>query len=192
VSELLAITDLRVCDPRQKAAALAAALGPRLIILVRDRELERADRRTLCVDLLERVAGTGARVRVSDDLDLAAELGLGVQLSERGPSVAAARAALGGATVGVSRHDRAGLLASKADCATLSPVLASPRKGRPMGWEAFRLAIDGALPTLALGGIGPAEVEAAVRAGAAGVAAIRAAWTIEPAAWAAAFSGSRG
>ena len=133
--------------------------------------------------------GSGARVLVSDDLELAAQLGLGVHLSEDGPKIERARAALGGQLVGASRHDAAGLFAAQsADYATLSPVLASPGKGPPMGWTSFASALPPGLAVLALGGIEPSDAAAAAHAGAAGVAAIRSAWTAPAKAWAQALS----
>ncbi len=168
------------------AAALADRLGAGLLVLVRDKDLPRAARAALAERLLRAVDGSGAGVLVGDDLALAAALGVGVHLGERGPSVGEARAALPGARVGVSRHDAAGLLGCGADLATLSPVRSSPGKGPALGWSAFSAALPGDLPVFALGGLGPDDAIAAAEAGAAGIAAIRSAWSEPAARWEAA------
>lgn len=104
----------------------------------------------------------------------------GVHLPERGVPIADARRLLGpAAIVGVSRHDRAGLEASAgADYATLSPFFAVAGKNPPLGAEGFRrvraAAPDG-LTVLALGGLGPANAEEALAAGADGLAVLRSA-----------------
>ena len=101
---------------------------------------------------------------------------LGMHLP-RDADPAAARAALGPeALLGVSAHDGGELAraaAAGADYATLSPLFPTASKpGAPaLGLEVFaRLAADAGLPVLALGGVGPAQVAAALDAGAAGVA----------------------
>lgn len=81
-------------------------------------------------------------------------------------------------TIGVSRHDRAGLIAAQEAGATyafLGPVFEVPDKNPPMGLEGFRSAIEGLqIPVFALGGIGPNEIEPLLEAGARGVAVRRA------------------
>lgn len=158
-------------------------------MLVRDKDAPRAERCRIATSLLRGLEGSGATVSISDDLGLAADLGLGVHLSEEGPSIAAARAALGDRRIGASRHDAGGLGRSLlADYATLSPVLGSPGKGPALGWPAFTDALPEGLPVLALGGVGPDQVATARQAGAAGVAAIRAAWSVPAPVWAEALS----
>jgi len=80
--------------------------------------------------------------------------------------------------VGVSRHHGAGLRSASARRATygfLSPVFAVPDKGAPLGLTAFRDAIAGvAIPTYALGGVTPRDVNALLHAGAFGIAVRRA------------------
>ncbi len=80
--------------------------------------------------------------------------------------------------IGVSRHDRAGLVAAQETGATyafLSPVREVPGKNPPIGVEGFRRAIAGLqIPVFALGGIGLEEVEPLLDAGAQGVAVQRA------------------
>ncbi|MFN2308148.1 MAG: Nudix family hydrolase [Gammaproteobacteria bacterium] len=65
------------------------------------------------------------------------------------------------------------------DFAVLGPVqaTASHPGAPPLGWEALRtLTEHAALPVYALGGLHPADLEAAWQAGAQGIAAIRALW----------------
>ena len=79
--------------------------------------------------------------------------------------------------MGCSCHDQAELARAEAagvDFVTLSPVLASPGKGAPLGWDRFEaLARTTRLPVFALGGVGPEDLEEARRLGAFGVAGIR-------------------
>ncbi len=102
----------------------------------------------------------------------------GVHLPERGLPAREARALLGGdALIGVSRHDAAGLAsAGDADYATLSPFGSVADKNPPLGADGFRAAraqaADG-LAVLALGGLSPETCEAALRAGADGIAVLR-------------------
>jgi thiamine-phosphate diphosphorylase len=81
-------------------------------------------------------------------------------------------------TIGVSRHDRAGLEAAVWQGATyafLSPIFEVPEKNPPLGIDGFRRAIAGVgIPTYALGGLGPEHVAALTRAGAFGIAIRRA------------------
>ncbi len=80
--------------------------------------------------------------------------------------------------VGRSCHDAVELAAARdaaVDFVTLSPVLASPGKGAPLGWDRFEeLAAAFPGPVFALGGVGPADLDEARRRGAGGVAGIRA------------------
>lgn len=118
---------------------------------------------------------SGASLFVSARVDLARVLDAqGVHLPERGMDVADARAIFSG-TIGVSRHDRAGLSRERgADYAVLSPFAETPGKGAPLGAEAFAALVrDAPCPVLALGGITPANASDALRSGAHGLAAIR-------------------
>ncbi len=124
------------------------------------------------------LTAAGAALLVSARVDVALTLGArGVHLPERGMSVCDARVLVGtDALVGVSRHDREGLLAAMgADYATLSPFLAVDGKGEPLGPSGFTAQRnDVALPVLALGGVTPENADVALRAGAYGLAFIRA------------------
>jgi 8-oxo-dGTP diphosphatase len=88
--------------------------------------------------------------------------------------------------IGASCHDADELaLASSLslDYALLSPVQATKsHPGRsPLGWERFHVLVDAAtLPVYALGGLGPGDLDHAIRHGAQGIAAISAFWPGDP------------
>ncbi|MBC7173650.1 MAG: thiamine phosphate synthase [Polyangiaceae bacterium] len=121
----------------------------------------------------------GARLVVNTRADIARAVGAdGVHLPEGGLPVAATRSILPGALVGVSCHDAAGLERAAeegADYAVLGPIAAVPGKNPPLGLAGFeRLVASARLPVLALGGVRVEDVSALCRAGAHGVAVIRA------------------
>ena len=65
------------------------------------------------------------------------------------------------------------------DFAVLGPVkaTASHAESRPLGWEEFSIIARGAsIPVYAIGGLDRADLEAAWRAGAHGVALLSGAW----------------
>lgn len=80
--------------------------------------------------------------------------------------------------IGVSRHDAAGLrnaAVEGASYAFLSPIFEVPGKGQPLGVGGFSAAIaDVGMAIFALGGLGPAQVEPLLAAGAFGIAVRRA------------------
>jgi 8-oxo-dGTP diphosphatase len=123
----------------------------------------------------------GARVLVNGDAGLAAAAGAdGVHLPAR--DLAALERRPDFPLVAASCHaaaelDRAAALGC--DFAVFGPVrpTASHPEAPGIGWDAFATALAvPPLPTFALGGLSPADLDAAQRAGAHGVAAIRAAW----------------
>jgi 8-oxo-dGTP diphosphatase len=81
-----------------------------------------------------------------------------------------------------SCHDAGELALARrlgADFAVLGPVRATPSHpgGRVLGWRGFeKLARAAGIPVYAIGGLGPADLEAARRHGAQGVAGISAFW----------------
>ncbi len=120
----------------------------------------------------------GVRVLLHRRVDLALAAGVaGVHLPERGIDPADVRQLWPEACIGVSRHDRAGLLAAApaANYATLSPFGSVEGKGPPLGADRFRAERAGVpLAVLALGGVGPRTAAEAIAAGADGLAFIRA------------------
>lgn len=148
-------------------------------IQVREKDLESRDLFGLVAELVAAVSGTGARVLVNGRPDIALAAGAaGVQLPEDGLPVIGVKRAFPAMIVGASRHDADGAgraAAEGADFVVLGPLFPTPGKeGAALGLEAFGSIARGAgLPVHAIGGIDAASAAGAVRAGAAGVAAIR-------------------
>jgi len=124
----------------------------------------------------------GAALLVNDRVDVAVAAGAeGVHLPAAAMPIAAARRLLGpSAWIGRSTHaaDEAhAATAAGADYVILGPIYATPSKsayGAPLGVRALAAAAGASCPIIAIGGIGAAEARAARRAGASGVAVIRA------------------
>ncbi len=153
--------------------AAQAGLPAGCVVLLRRRGLSGA----ALFEEARRFVQTGVPLLVSARVDLAMAVGaVGVHLPERGHAPHEVRALWPGALIGVSRHDRAGLeQAHGADYATLSPFASTPCKGAPLPLETFRQAAEASpIPVLALGGVDADNCDAALRAGARGVAFIRA------------------
>lgn len=175
---LLVVTDRR--QARLLLPALAAAVfeGGGRWLLLRDKDLARAERISLARHVIEIAAPFGARVLMSGDVKAAREAGTaGVHLARDGDPAAARRTLGPSALIGLSAHDlgeaqRA--TAGGADYVTLSPVFASASKpgyGPPLGLRTLaEIAAAVALPVLALGGITAERVCDCLAAGAAGVA----------------------
>lgn len=129
----------------------------------------------------------GVRLLLNAAPQLAVELGAdGVHLNAARLRSLSARPVAGNMWCAASCHDRTELaraLALGVDFAVLSPVLptASHPEAEPLGWSRFaELVRDVPFPVYALGGVGPAELDVAYRAGAQGVAAIRSLWPSSP------------
>lgn len=159
--------------------AVFAAVPPgrvRVIERWKDRDGPVGARRSRLLEIARIVLSAGGLLSVSGRPDLAASLGATVHLPERGLPTAAVRGAFPGLRIGRSCHDRAGLLASGADYALLSPIAAphsKPLAGQALGVSGFRaLVADLDLPVYALGGITPPLAAALREAGAAGVATL--------------------
>mgnify|MGYP001170120993 FL=1 len=152
----------------QRLQLRVPALGAEARAELARRAAERA--RALGIELL-------LNARCDEDLELAAALGCGVQLSRTLLMRLAGRPPL--PRVGASCHDPVSLRRAESlgcDFALLSPVL--PTRSHPgapaLGWPGFSaLRAFTALPVYALGGVGPADLAAARMAGAQGVAGIR-------------------
>ncbi|MFI6128003.1 thiamine phosphate synthase [Micromonospora sp. NPDC051141] len=164
------LTDRRVArGPLADVVASAVAGGVRWVVL-REKDLPRAERLALAVALRAVVADVGGTLVVAgpDPLD-----GDAVHLPAAGP-YPPPRLGL----VGRSCHDAAELARlTTEDYATLSPVYPTrtkPGYGPPLGPEGLReLVAVSPVPVLALGGIEtPAQVTACVDAGAIGVAVL--------------------
>jgi len=127
-------------------------------------------------ELREVTHASGSTLVVNRRVDVAQIVGAdGVHLPELGLAMAGIRQQWPEfSMIGVSRHDRAGLMTAEQERATyafLSPVFNVPGKAQPIGIHGFRNAIaDVGIPTYALGGIGENDWRALLAAGAFGVA----------------------
>ncbi len=174
--ELLVLTDRRQAARLGLVTILAAAVvgGVRAVVL-REKDLGRAERVDLGCALAEILAPVGGTLLVAGaDVDLATSIGA------RGLHLAAADPFpddRGGLLVGRSCHNVEELQAAAtegADYATASPVYASlskPGYGPALGPAGLGVGARATtVPVIALGGITPANAGACLAAGAAGVA----------------------
>jgi len=168
---LLLITDRHQTDDLVATVRAAVAAGCRWVSL-REKDLPLADQQALLDQLRPLLCGVGGVMMVHGALDLARQC-RGLHLPAGG-DVVAARAAVGPqALIGISCHHPGELKAAAAagaDYATLSPIFPSASKpgyGPALGPAALA---DAPLPVLALGGVGPDNLAACRKAGAAGAA----------------------
>jgi 8-oxo-dGTP diphosphatase len=145
-----------------------AALGGAL--LLRDKHEEPSTRESLAQALRAATAKLNIPLIVHGDANLARQVGAdGLHLPPP--------RAIAGLIVGCSCHDETELnraVAAGVNYVTLSPVLASPGKSGPLGWDRFAaLAQLCPLPVFALGGLGPQDLAQARIHGAWGIAGIR-------------------
>jgi thiamine-phosphate pyrophosphorylase len=175
-SPLLVITDRH--QARHSLETIAEAVGQAggRWLLLRDKDLDRPERRGLAARLAEIAGRCGMHLSVSRDVDLAAEYDASVHL-QAAADVHAARQRLGpGALIGVSAHrleDVAAAAAAGADYVTLSPIFPSSSKpdyGPALGVAAIRSVANLGIPVLALGGVTAGIVGLCLDAGASGVA----------------------
>jgi thiamine-phosphate pyrophosphorylase len=161
------IRALEGCPPGAVGVQLRAKQACDRSLVTWGHALRRATHRSACI------------LTVNRRPDVAEIVGAdGVHLPEAGLSVEQIRSQWPDmALIGVSRHDRSGLLRAArehASFAFLSPVFPVPDKGEPMGLKAFAAQIaDVAIPTYALGGIGAKQVAPLLDAGARGIAVQR-------------------
>ena len=126
----------------------------------------------------------GAKVLVNGDAGLALEAGAdGVHIPAQ--KLMQLKARPQGLLAGASCHDESEMAQAMRldfDFAVLGPVnptASHPRAGT-LGWEGFtRLARGATLPVYAIGGLRPADLEAAWGAGAHGIAMISGAWAVQ-------------
>jgi thiamine-phosphate diphosphorylase len=179
---LYLITDLDVAGGEDALlAAVDAALdavGAGVAIQLRDKRRPQALRERLGHAIRERTRAHDALLFVNSpdgDPTLARDVGAdGVHLPD---GILVDAISLVGLRVARSAHDSDGLRRARdegAAFATLSPVLTSPGKGRPLGWDRFEAAAEASrLPVAALGGMYATDAGEARRRGAAAVATIR-------------------
>jgi thiamine-phosphate diphosphorylase len=182
---LLVLTDRLAAAARGRTlpetVAAAVAAGARAVVF-REKDLSRADRRSLGAEVAAVMPPDGCLI-VASDARLATDLGaVGVHLAGDDPRPEPAPT-----TVGRSCHDRAELQAAAADgvdYVTVSPVYPTPSKpgyGPALGEAALRrlTAIPDVPPVYALGGVDAARAAECLAAGAAGVAVMAAVMTAE-------------
>jgi thiamine-monophosphate kinase len=165
---LVVVTDRGRCRGDLVASCEAAVRGGATAILLRDKDLPRAERRALARRLKSITVRYNATFLVHTDAALAREVDAdGVHLdSKAGPAeVAAARRVVGpGRLVGVSTHSARevrGAAEEGVDYAFLGPIGASRSHpvGAVLGWRRFALAAGWArIPLVAIGGLGPASL----------------------------------
>jgi thiamine-phosphate pyrophosphorylase len=131
------------------------------------------------VELGRELAGLGPELVVNDDVDAALELGCGVHLGQDDPG--AERAVAAGLPLGISaRTRREAAVAELAGASYIGagPIWATPSKpdaGEPIGLEGLRdICLSVSVPVVAIGGIDSTNAAECIRAGASGVAVIRA------------------
>ena len=131
--------------------------------------------------------GSGRQLVVNDDVDAALELGCGVHLGQNDPG--AERAAAAGLPLGISARTRREAAVAEYAGATYigaGPIWATPSKpdaGEPIGLDGLReVCLAVSVPVVAIGGIDSTNAAECIRAGASGVAVIRAVAEIRAAA----------
>lgn len=167
-------------DAQLKALGLALERGVRLVQL-REPGLDPTRRSAFVHAAVELCHQFGARALVNGDAALAMAAGAdGIHLPSAQMRAIEQRPPF--PLVGASCHVAADLAHAAAigcDFAVLGPVRETPtHPGQPgIGWEGLAAVLGvPPLPTYALGGVGPADLERARQAGAHGVAAVRSAW----------------
>jgi thiamine-phosphate pyrophosphorylase len=175
-ASLLVITDRHQARHSIEAIADAVGQGGGRWLLLRDKDLESAARRSLAARLADIVRRHGMHLSVSRDIDLAAEFGASVHL-QSAALVGKARQRLGpGAFIGVSAHglgDVAAAAAVGADYVTLSPIFltsSKPGYGPALGIAAIGPAAKLGISIVALGGVTADVVGPCLEACARGVA----------------------
>lgn len=184
VTDLTQVSRDAILARLSELEVLPPELRSRFAIQLRDPQLDGMELLRFGDLLRTATAAMGAKLIVNDRVDLALALDAdGVHLGRTSIEVGDARALLGdGAWVSVSAHGEDGVLAGArrgASAVVLSPIFESPGKGAPLGVEALtaanaRLRAEGLdVPIVALGGVTEENFARCLRAGAAGVAAVR-------------------
>jgi 8-oxo-dGTP diphosphatase len=163
-------------------AALDYALGRGLrLVQVREAGLSAVERVAFAAEAIRRAHAVDALVLINGDGDLVRALGAdGLHLPASALMASERRPAF--AWVGASCHTRAELEHAARlglDYALLGAVEATSTHpgAEPLGWARFAACIARLpLPVFALGGLGAGDMKSARRAGAHGIAAIRACW----------------
>lgn len=181
---IVLITDPRYEDAdlvRKLEAALTSAPKGSVLVQLRDKQRPASEVLALGERLRPLCKERGAAFIVNDRLDIALALDAdGVHLGHASVAIEEARKLLGArALISVAAHsipdlERAAL--EGAYLALLSPIFTTPGKGAPLGLDALKRAraMLPSFPIYALGGVDTANAASCLRAGASGIAAIRA------------------
>ena len=160
--------------------ARAAAAGGATVVQLRLKDAPTEE----VVALGRALADLPAQLVVNDDVDAAIELGVGVHLGQGDAGIE--RAVAAGTPVGTSvakRRDAAIAEFAGATYLGAGPIWATPSKpdaGAPIGIDGLRdICLSVGIPVVAIGGIDASNAAECIRAGAAGVAVIRAVAEIE-------------
>lgn len=182
--QLLLVTDRRETRGRSLPAVVEAALrGGVGMVQLREKDLTTRELLALANALRTLTRRYGARLLVNDRIDVALACAAdGVHLPADSFRIEDARALLGpDRLIGVSTHSAAEVRAAAAagaDFAVCGPVYETPSKlayGPPLGLDEFTAATKSVnIPVLAIGGVTVGRAFELRRAGAAGVAVIRA------------------
>lgn len=155
--------------------ARAAVAAGATVVQLRLKESSTTDRVALGRELQQ----LSVELVVNDDVDAALELGCGVHLGQSDQG--AERAAAAGIPLGISvatRREAAVAEFSGATYLGAGPVWATPSKadaGRSIGLDGLAdVCLATQLPVVAIGGVDASNAADCIRAGAAGVAVIRA------------------
>jgi thiamine-phosphate pyrophosphorylase len=178
---IIAITDPRygLEHTLRTVAVVREALGDeRFAVMYRDKSSPSDERARAMTALV----ATGARTIANGTPEEALRLrAYGVHLAGDAPDIAAARAVLGDdAWISIAAHDDAAVeraVAGGATAVLVSPIFDTPGKGPPRGVEALtraRAIARDRLRVIALGGVDSRRAASCARAGADGIAMIRA------------------
>lgn len=163
-----------------EATARRAAAGGATVVQLRLKGAPTAE----VVALGKALANLDAELVVNDDVGAALELGVGVHLGQGDPGIERAREA--GIPLGISVTKRREAAVAEFAGATYlgaGPVWETPSKpdaAPPIGIDGLRdVCLSVSIPVVAIGGIDASNAAECIRAGAAGVAVIRAVVEIE-------------
>jgi 8-oxo-dGTP diphosphatase len=179
---LLGITHAEQIGESAQLAALDAALAGGLrLVMVREKQMPARSLLAFARQVVARCHAAGARVLINGDAGVARACGAdGLHLPAA--QLLASDARPDAALCGASCHDARELRRAAAlalDYALLGPVLPTlSHPGAPaLGWAGFtEVTAHYPLPVFAIGGLQPAQLDEAWRAGAHGIAMLRGAW----------------
>ncbi|MGC4113112.1 MAG: thiamine phosphate synthase [Myxococcales bacterium] len=192
---LYLVTDRAACDrplPEVLAAALSQVDPSRVAVQLREKDLSARELFGLGRAVLDVCRARNVRLLVNDRLDVALALGAdGVHLGGGSLSAAVVRRVWPGALLGISSHTPEELAsrANGADFAAWGPVFATPSKARygaPVGTARLAEARKVGLPLVALGGVDHTNAAGLRAAGFGAIACIRAVFSAQDPAAAAA------